>query len=80
MKFQIESADVGGFEYAEVIKKYGPIFDEFGIAENEGNGNAEIEIGTLEDFLNLARRVDNPLIVDPNCNPPKITIYDYWIE
>ena len=80
MKFQIESADIWGFDHEKIIKKYGNIFDEFGISENADNGNAEIQIETLEDFLNLARRVDNPLIVDPDYVPPKITIYDDYIE
>lgn len=80
MTFKIESAIFWGFGYKEIIKQYGNVFDEFGIVENECSGDVEIQIETLEDLLNLARKVDNRLIIDPNCKPPKITIYDYWIE
>lgn len=83
MKFYVKSVlSSTPNDYDGLIKKYGNVLKDFDITKIETNTekHAEICIDSLDDLLKLSRAVDYELIITASTQPPKITIYDYYIE
>lgn len=77
MKFHITGASI-----QTEMKQYRPVLEKFAVTDPVDRFGEvyEITVNSLDELIELGNAIGSELILDASHTPPRLGVYDNWIE